>query len=197
MLRRQPTDHIVEKMSSLSISTSSLKPRFDILIPKREDPATAIGNRQRASKSIYAPSPSSPSFGKTAKDFGAVGDHLPSPRTLSFSSKRLPDVDQDLGEESIQVPLDTCSKTRSPLADLVRNSIADEGPHSLPPGEPAELLVAPLWKRLGLPFGSTYRVNPGSYIPISPGDSLDPPEYQLPIGVRPSLFSISRSLILE
>ncbi len=111
----------------LIISSVNIK----ILVPRSNAPTSLIVGGALTGKSIIYTYTSSSSSSSGLSSFGAVGDHLASsgsaisPGTAPAMESRNPSARFERGGMTAN------SRTRSPLADLVLNSIPDEEPYHL------------------------------------------------------------------
>ena len=134
-IKKVPSDQALSKFrwGSNQRTSGRSKSGLQILVPGRKTSTELITGGPVTGKSIiYAYASSGSSSGRTTHSFGAVGDHLPSARSVQSSSSGMPAIPEDQSTRQ-----ENCLKTArssnalSPLANLVRESDPDQDPYDL------------------------------------------------------------------
>ena len=132
-VKKVPSEQALAKLRWGSHHRTSGRSRsgLQILVPSRNIPLEPIVSATATGKSIiYTYESSSSSSGRTTQSFGAIGDHLPSARSAILSSSTMLAIPEDsMIRPSLRTP--ASSNIRSPLGDLVLESLPDEGSYKL------------------------------------------------------------------
>ena len=132
-VRKVPSDQTLPKLrwGSTRRTSGRSKSGLQISVPSREVPVQSVVSGSVTGKSImYTYESSSSSSGKTSQSLGAIGDHLPSARSVLLSSGTMLDIPEGtLPKPSLRTA--RSSNTLSPLSNLVLESWPDEDSYKL------------------------------------------------------------------